>query len=475
MTILPIHPAENASPDALRAFLGECRAAARRDGRAKLVSISLAVDALDPLAVLESIFEPGEPHFYAERPASETAIAGAEIALAREAGGPRRFAEIQTWIDDVLAHTIAVGDVTAPFGGPHFFASFAFHDKVEAGEPFPAAYAFVPRWQVALAGSTTTAVANLLVTPDIDLTALTERVWRAHAKFRGFGFDAATEEPGGGDERGRGEFQTTEAGDYRGAVARALQRIEAGEFEKIVLARALDLVAPTALHPLVMLNGLRQRFPECYAFSFAQGRGPSFIGASPERLVRVSQGVLETEALAGSIRRGATASEDAALAGALVRSEKDRREHQQVVDDIVARLAPLGIGLQAPAQPSLRRLANVQHLHTPVSGALPAAVRLLDVVGAMHPTPAVGGAPRVAAVARIRELEGFPRGLYAGALGWVNARGGGEFFVGIRSALVEGATARVYAGAGIVAGSTPEKEFAETELKFKAMRDALIP
>lgn len=475
MTILPIHPAENASPDALRAFLGECRAAARRDGRAKLVSISLAVEALDPLAVLESIFEPGEPHFYAERPASETAIAGAEIALAREAGGPRRFAEIQTWIDDVLAHTIAVGDVTAPFGGPHFFASFAFHDEVEAGEPFPAAYAFVPRWQVALAGSTTTAVANLLVTPDIDLTALTERVWRAHAKFRGFGFDAATEEPGGGDERGRGEFQTTEAGDYRGAVARALQRIEAGEFEKIVLARALDLVAPMALHPLVMLNGLRQRFPECYAFSFAQGRGPSFIGASPERLVRVSQGVLETEALAGSIRRGATASEDAALAGALVRSEKDRREHQQVVDDIVARLAPLGIGLQAPAQPSLRRLANVQHLHTPVSGALPAAVRLLDVVGAMHPTPAVGGAPRVAAVARIRELEGFPRGLYAGALGWVNARGGGEFFVGIRSALVEGATARVYAGAGIVAGSTPEKEFAETELKFKAMRDALIP
>ena len=474
MTILPIHPAENASPDALRAFLGECRAAAKRDGRAKLVSISLSVDALDPLAVLESIFEPGEPHFYAERPASETAIAGAEIALAREASGTRRFAEIQTWIDDVLANTIAVGDVTAPFGGPHFFASFAFHDQVEASEPFPAAYAFVPRWQVALAGTTTTAVANLLVTPDADLAALTERVWRAHAKFRGFGFDAAEDEQGSAPASGGGGFQTTEAGDYRGVVARALQRIEAGEFEKIVLARAQDLVAPVPLHPLVMLNGLRQRFPECYAFSFAQGRGPSFIGASPERLVRVSQGTLETEALAGSIRRGATASEDAALAGALVRSEKDRREHQQVVDDIMARLTPLGIAPQAPAQPSLRRLANVQHLHTPVSGTLPANTRLLDVVGAMHPTPAVGGAPRTAAVARIRELEGFPRGLYAGALGWVNARGGGEFFVGIRSALVEGSTARVYAGAGIVAGSTPEKEFAETELKFKAMRDALI-
>lgn len=473
MIILPLHPAENASPDALRAFLGECRAAAKRDGRAKLVSISLAVDALDPLAVLESIFEPAEPHFYAERPGSETAIAGAEIALAREANGPGRFGEIQAWIDDVLAHTVAVGDVSAPFGGPHFFASFAFHDQVEDGEPFPAAYAFVPRWQVALAGSTTTAVANLLVTPDADLDALAERVWRAHAKFRGFGFDATTDQEASSPASAGTGFNITEEGDYRSSVERALRRIEAGEFQKIVLARAQDLTAPVPLHPLVMLNGLRQRFPDCYAFSFAQGRGPSFIGASPERLVRVSQGVLETEALAGSIRRGATASEDAALAGALLRSEKDRREHQQVVDDIVARLTPLDIALQAPAQPSLRRLANVQHLHTPVSGTLPPTTRLLDVVGAMHPTPAVGGAPRAAAVARIRELEGFPRGLYAGALGWVNARGGGEFFVGIRSALVEGATARVYAGAGIVEGSTPEKEFAETELKFKAMRDAL--
>ncbi len=223
MTILPIHPAENASADALRAFLGECRAAAQRDGHAKLVSISLAVDALDPLAVLESIFEPEQPHFYAERPASETAIAGAEIALAHEAHGAGRFATTQAWIDDVLGHTIAVGDVGAPFGGPHFFAGFAFHDEVERGEAFPAAFAFVPRWQVALAGATTTAVANLVVTPDVDLTALTERVWRAHGKFRSFGF---SETPDGGDatERRTGSFSTTEAGDYRAAVARALER-----------------------------------------------------------------------------------------------------------------------------------------------------------------------------------------------------------------------------------------------------------
>ena len=187
MTILPLHPAENASSDALLAFLGECRAAAAKDRHAKLVSISLAVDALDPLAVLESIFEPNEPHFYAERPALQTAIAGAEIATAHETRGANRFAETKCWVEETLAHTIAVGDVSAPFGGPHFFAGFAFHDDVEPGEPFPAGFAFVPRWQVALAGTTTTAVANLLVTPDADLAALALRVWRAPPKFSSFG------------------------------------------------------------------------------------------------------------------------------------------------------------------------------------------------------------------------------------------------------------------------------------------------
>jgi menaquinone-specific isochorismate synthase len=505
MTILPLHPANNASPAALRGFLEQCRDAARRDDHAKLVSISLVVDALDPLAVLESIFEPDEPHFYAERPGIESAIAGAEIAAAHEARGPGRFAAVQGWIDDVLAHTIAVGDVGASFGGPHFFAGFTFLDEIEAGEPFPPAFAFVPRWQVALAGTTTTAVANLLVAADADLDALAERVWRAHAKFRRF-------EYGGGGASGAGEsgtgvppvisdlggtpmppqlqplhhgrdaratgdaprFTTRETGDYRAAVARALARIATGEFKKIVLARAQEFAADEPLHPLRMLNALRQRFPDCYAFSFTPGRGPSFIGASPERLVRVSQGALETEALAGSIRRGATASEDAALAATLLHSDKDRREQREVLDDIVARLQPLGLHLEFPAQPQLRRLANVQHLHTPVRATLPDGVRLLDVLAALHPTPAVGGSPRGAAVACIRELEGFPRGLYGGALGWLNARGGGEFFVGIRSAVVEGARARVFAGAGIVAGSTPEREFAETELKFKAMLDALL-
>jgi menaquinone-specific isochorismate synthase len=515
VTILPIHPAENASPDALRAFLEQCRAVAKRVQRPQLVSISLAVDALDPLAVLESIFESTEPHFYAERPASEMAIAGAEVAAAFEASGPTRFADVKRWVEETLANTIAVGDVAAPFGGPHFFSAFTFHDTARPDEAFSPAHVFVPRWQVARAGATTTAVANLTVSADADLDPLVERVWRAHTKFRRFEYRSAeteSSESGTEIESGTGILpvsarstgvppvskpmgeppmprqakeptggasmlpQSTrtmhETGDYRAAVTRALDEISSGKLKKIVLARALDVVASRPFHPLEMLNGLRQRFPDCYAFSFTRGRGPSFIGATPERLVRISQGTLETEALAGSIRRGASASEDAALSSALQRSEKDRREQREVLDDIVARLTPLGLKPEYPAQPQVKRLANVQHLHTPIRAVVPNAVHALDVVAAMHPTPAVGGSPRDAAMREIPELEAFPRGLYAGVLGWLNPRGGAEFFVGIRSAVVEGDRARVFAGAGIVAGSSPEKEFAETELKARAMLDA---
>lgn len=473
MDILPLNPAENAaSPEALRGFLATCRDAAERDRHDKLVSISLALPAPDPLAVLELIFDPAQPHFYAERPSIGTALAGAEVAVRRESSGAGRFRELRDWAEDTLAHTIAVGDVNAPLGGPHFFTALAFREVGEPGQPFPAASSFVPRWQVALAGGTGTAVANLVVGPDSDLEALALRVWRAHRRLRevGEGGGAGAARPGTARPA---RFALHEAGDYRAAVARALERIGRGEISKVVLARAIDLLADQPLHPLVALNGLRQRFPDCYSFSFSDGRGPSFIGASPERLLRVSRGVLETEALAGSAPRGGSASEDAALAAGLTRSEKDRREHEQVLADIRARLEPLVSELEATGAPQVRRLANVQHLLTPVRGLLRDGAHPLDVLAELHPTPAVGGAPRTAALAAIRELEGFPRGLYAGALGWLNARRGGEFFVGLRSALVDGRSARLYAGAGIVAGSTPEKEFAETELKFRAMLGAI--
>ncbi len=502
MTILPLDPASNATPGALRAFLEQCRAAAEKDGRTRLASISIEVAPLDPLAVLESIFEPTELHFYAERPSEDWAVAGAEAMIAFEGAGPDRFAAAQAFVDDVLARTIAVGETGRPFGGPHFFGEGSFFDDVDPGEAFPAVKLFVPRWQVSRTHERTIAVANLMVEPEADLDALTGKVWRAHAKFRTFEYGnvgvpdglagcrgviagdgetgnvrrrqiACKQVPAGGAEDDRGKTGIRDPDTYRTAVARAVEMIAEGRFEKIVLARCQEMSAAEAYHPLKVLNALRQRFPDCYSFSFANGRGQSFIGASPERLLKVEQGTLQTEALAGSAPRGRTASEDAALGGALLADEKELREHRHVVASIDRRLATLGLQPVHAGRPGLKRLANVQHLHTPVSAVLPAGVRLLDVLARLHPTPAVGGSPRAAACAHIRELEGFPRGLYGGPVGWIDHRGGGEFLVGIRSALIDGGRARVYAGSGIVAGSDPDREFAETELKFKALIESL--
>ncbi|MCC6414284.1 MAG: chorismate-binding protein, partial [Opitutaceae bacterium] len=272
MTILALDPAANTTPSALHHFLTQCQMAAGRARQDKLVSISLEVAPLDPLAVLAAIYEPGEKHFYAERPSENLAIAVAEAVLAFTAAGPDRFEACQTFVDETLANAIVVGDQGVPFAGPHFFTACAFFNEVGADEPFAAANVFVPRWQVATRAGRTVAVANVLIgaTSDVDLIA--EKIWRAHQRFNGFAADGALAAPTGDapsitlSELGGGEH-------YRTAVRRVVARIQSGEFDKIVLARAKDLVATEPLHPMQALDGLRQRFRDCYAFSFANGAG----------------------------------------------------------------------------------------------------------------------------------------------------------------------------------------------------------
>ena len=470
MTILPVNPTENQTPEALRTFFAQCGAMARDAGHPQLVSISVAVDSLDPLAVLESIYEPAEPHFYIERPAQGFAVAGAEVVVEFTADGPERFAKAKEFIAKTLDAAIAVGATGAPFAGPHFFLAAGFFDVAEKDAAFPALRLFVPRWQVSRMGDGSVAVANFIITADAPVDLITAKVWKAHAKFHSFDYRTAKR-----SDRPSAPKRSEEIGgdgSYQRAVAAALQQIARGDYRKIVLARARRLTTVEEFYPLGVLNHLRQRFPSCYAFSVANGRGQSFIGASPERLVRVAGSRMHTEALAGSAPRGLSASEDAQLARALFQSEKDQHEHRLVLGSIARRVADLGIKLEHAAQPRLLALANVQHLHTPVSADLPVGMHILDLLARLHPTPAVGGTPREAALQAIPRLESFSRGLYAGPIGWVDHRGGGEFFVGLRSALVDGHTATAYAGAGIVAGSTPENEFAETELKFKALTEA---
>jgi len=473
MQIIPSSMLPERDEGALRQFLEGCREAAREKGHFQIASISLAVKHIAPLAVLQSIYEPNELHCYIERASDDEAVAAAEAVVQARFDGAERFTSVKAFADEILENTIAVGDLSEAFTGPHFFTAFTFDDSVGAEAAFPAATVFLPRWQVSRSKGKYGAVANLKIEADTDLDSLVMRVWGAYRKFGAFDYlpDVAQ---GDASPQPKIESRRELAPDvYPGAVTRALESIQQGAYEKIVLARGIELKADRPWQPLDTLNRLRERFAGCFTFSFSGGDARSFIGATPERLLQIRNGHLLTEAIAGSAPRGKTAGDDAKHARALLESEKDLHEHICVRDSILRRLEKVGVEGQAEASPQLLLLANVQHLRTRIEAEVDESVHLLDILLEMHPTPAVGGSPREDAGPCIADLEQIERGLYAGVVGWFNHLNEGEMIVGIRSALIEGNLARLYAGAGIVEGSDPEKETRETEMKLSAMLDVL--
>lgn len=246
------------------------------------------------------------------------------------------------------------------------------------------------------------------------------------------------------------------------AVATAVDRIRSGHLSKVVLARDLLAIAETPIDARVLLRRLADRYPSCYTFACA-----GLVGATPELLVRRMGGRIESLVLAGTMPRDADA--------ALYASAKDREEHAYVTDMVRAALAPLCHELTMPDEPELLRLSNLVHLATPVHGRLGEQRSVLDVVAALHPTPAVGGTPTDIALDLIRELEAMDRRRYAGPVGWIDSRGDGEWAIALRCAEIEGTQARLYAGGGIVAGSDPAAELAEVQTKLHVMRYALEP
>tara|TARA_B100001248_G_scaffold262700_2_gene261116 strand:- start:4974 stop:6431 length:1458 start_codon:yes stop_codon:yes gene_type:complete len=459
--------------DSLLRFFEHCAAVAEQKQHFVVASITIPTQHIDPLAVLESVYEEDDYHFYSECTAQGEAVAGIEAVLAETFEGPERFERVKQFSEEILEHTIAVGDFSVPFAGPHFFCGFTFSDDKESAQaPFAPASVFLPRFQVARKGGAYAAVANMVIQPGEDVAPLIFGVWAAYNKFNAFDYSGEECEP----PKAPKELIVKECGvpgGYEAAVAEAVEAIRANQYQKIVLARALDVQQEEGglFDPLEPLYTLREKFPSCYAFSFSCGSGKSFMGATPERLLRVEDSVLKTEALAGSVRRGTHAREDAKLEKRLLSSDKDQREHQYIVDYITSQLEALNIEPEVGGEPRLLKLHNVQHLLTPITAQLPEPCHALDVLQALHPTPAVGGIPVSVIKDEISRLEAFDRGLYAGTLGWFNDQGNSETIVAIRSALIDGKTVRLYAGAGIVEGSVPEKEKQETDLKFSALGD----
>jgi isochorismate synthase len=256
--------------------------------------------------------------------------------------------------------------------------------------------------------------------------------------------------------------------EFERAVSAATERIEAGELEKIVLAREVVVTAGAAHDPAAVFGALREQFPSCFCFCCGTPEA-AFIGASPELLVRRSGASLSTVALAGSTRRSSDPSIDDHLGEQLLRSDKDRREHQIVAERIVRALRPHAVWVEPAPEPGIVKVANIQHLATPILAQLAEPRSAVELAGLLHPTPAVGGEPWFAAAAAIADLEGMDRGWYAGPVGWMDATEDGEFCVALRSALLRDREAHLYAGGGIVAGSDPAAELAETEVKLEAL------
>jgi isochorismate synthase len=256
---------------------------------------------------------------------------------------------------------------------------------------------------------------------------------------------------------------------FRAAVDAARRRIEATDLDKVVLARMLVVRGDRTFDRPALLRRLRELEPDAYTFAVH-----GFVGATPELLVERTADRVRSNPLAGTIRRGSTPGEDAVAAGRLLESAKDRNEHAMVVAAVAEGLAPVCRSVTAPREPSVLGTGTVWHLSTEIEGVLrepvPSALRLASLI---HPTPAVCGTPPGLAMEVIHEMEPFDRTLYAGIVGWMDATGDGAWAVALRCAEVQGAMASLFAGAGIVEGSDPQAELAETDAKFASMLAAL--
>ena len=462
---------------------------ARRSGHQTLAVLTLALPAeIDPSAVVCASRRPGEPWFLFEQPErGALALAALGEAVCLTAAGLERFAEVADRWRALAAAAVSdppedPADPGSAGGGPIAVGGFAFAPE---GGADPAWSGFEP--------------ASLIV-PEVTLTRK-ERSERAGGR-RGIGQrvrltlcalaapdDTAEELLARLETRVRelriaplalldpapaGRYRIASAmppEHYEAAVARAVELIHGGELEKVVLAREVQVHAgggASNFDPAALFGVLREGFPSCSVFCVGRGDA-AFVAASPELLVRREGHRVSALALAGSTRRSADPAVDDHLGEQLMHSEKDREEHTIVIRRIERALRQHALWTAAPPEPTLVKVANIQHLGTPIRAQLAQPLDVIELLELMHPTPAVGGEPLARARPLIPALEGLDRGWYAGPVGWADATGDGEFCVALRCALLRGRVARCYAGVGVVRDSDPSAELAETEVKLAAL------
>lgn len=479
MSVVPTCSFHCQDLQAVHHFIAEGLNQVKYQHQPQLASISLSIPDIDPLLALMHFTQTHQRHLYLENATAGTAVAAFGSVLSYQSSGPERFREtrqfIEQWLDQTSHYTApALSDQLLTQGSwLRFYCSFSFFSQsARAALDFPAASVVLPAWQILRQSGQCILTTNLLLTANTALAPILTELESRIARLENL---SQTKPPPISPLGSASTQPSLLAGQqFKASVATALRHMSGHPIKKIVLAHAFDLVRDQTFQPAHSLLQLRQRHPDCYVFAMQNSQGRTFIGASPERLLSLCQGQLITDALAGSAPRGATAKADRQLALRLLHSPKEQGEHRMVVDFLARQLTGLGLRPYYGPTPILLRLSNIQHLHTPMRALVLGRTHALQIVEALHPTPAVAGVPTREACEQIQRYEQFDRGLYAAPLGWVGANGDSEFIVGIRSALIDQNWARLYAGAGIVAGSDPEREWAEINLKFRALSESLV-
>lgn len=433
--------------------------------------------------------------------------------LRRAGSGPRGFwARSDRWIAHSGTLATVVSDGTEPGGlfsgieanaralfdpnsvqvlggapGLRFFGGFAFRSEYPTADlwsGFPPALFHVPAFELAgVAGEVPLLTVRMLVDhegegAEATLTRLLTHAGQICQELEAVGGDVSVDPTGWSPKAqpaSRVSFTMgeTERAGWEAAVKDALAAISERRVSKVVLARTLDLITECRLDPIEVVHHLWQENRGSHVFYFEPEEGCAIAGAAPETVTTVSEGRFHATAVAGTVARGENQREQKQFAERLLASEKEGAEHRIALEDMVARLGPLAEDIEAQPEPQVLTLARLQHLETKIRARLPEGISALNVLEALHPTPAVCGLPRDAALEFLGEKEPFERGWYAGPVGWFDLDGNGVFVPALRCAVVQDLRWRLFAGAGIVEGSDPGLEWDETSIKFEPMLRAL--
>jgi isochorismate synthase len=461
--------------------LHEAAERAAQQRRTVLASFTQPVEWCDTMSAFTGARGSGLGEcFFWEQPAEQNTLIGVGAATTIETNGNTCFIDAASAWRALLSEaviTYAPATVPTPGSGPVLFGGFAFDPlspRTQLWAEFPGGLLILPRFLLSYSANHVTLTINKMMQASDTIEQSVQDIEAGVGRLQA-AIEHAPTIPGEETSRQFSMHEIRPVSEWMEMVANIVDMIRHGAFEKVVLARGIQLMLddPTEAFDIGnTLQRLRGSYPAAYVFAL-QRREHFFVGATPERLVQAQNGQIRTMALAGSARRGETEEEDAQLGSELLQSKKNNSEHVIVVAMVREALKKHCTHVHISATPQLLKLKNVQHLKTPIVGELIPGRCILDVMADLHPTPAVGGFPRHAALEAIRNTEKLDRGWYAGPLGWIGPSGHGEFAVALRSGLIHGNKATLFAGCGIVSDSEPQAEYAESCLKFQVMLHGL--